>query len=95
MRLLQKVRAAKRGAKREKREAAARDALKEAQAVLQMSPRPSAGRNRASAERGATPSAAASQVRHRPSPAVTWNGPLKKGIHKRMGGAFIENDVLL
>ncbi|CAL8469552.1 g9093 [Coccomyxa elongata] len=50
-----KLRAAKRGAKREKREAAARDALAEAQANLQMSPRPTAGRSRASAEPGGTP----------------------------------------
>ncbi|BDA44710.1 probable peregrin at C-terminar half [Coccomyxa sp. Obi] len=50
-----KLRAAKRGAKREKREAAARDALAEAQANLQTSPRPTAGRSRASAEPGGTP----------------------------------------
>lgn len=49
------MRAAKRGAKREKREAAARDALAEAQANLQLSPRPAAGRSCASAERGSTP----------------------------------------
>ncbi len=54
--MVQKLRAAKRGAKREKREAAARDALAEARAFLQTSPRPTAGRSRASAEPGGTPS---------------------------------------
>ena len=44
------MKALKRGAKREKREAAARDALKEAQAAMPTSPRQAA--NRLRAERG-------------------------------------------
>ncbi len=43
---VQKLKALKRGAKREKREAAARDALKEAQAAMPTSPRQAANRMR-------------------------------------------------
>lgn len=46
----QRLKALKRGAKREKREAAVRDALKEAQAAMPTSPRQVANR-----ARGATP----------------------------------------
>ena len=43
---VQRLKALKRGAKREKREAAARDALKEAQAAMPTSPRQAANRLR-------------------------------------------------
>ena len=43
---VQRLKALKRGAKREKREAAARDALKEAQAAMPTSPRQAANRMR-------------------------------------------------
>ena len=77
---MQRLKALKRGAKREKREAAARDALKEAQAAMPTSPRQAA--NRLRGEPGGTPtrtwqvrceSAACSRLRHLPKvrdPAV-------------------------
>lgn len=50
---LQRIKALKKGAKREKREAAARDAMKEAQAAMPSSPRQVANRMRG--DRGTTP----------------------------------------
>lgn len=53
---MQRLKALKRGQKRERREAAARDALKEAQAAMPTSPRQAASRLRA--DRSITPTRA-------------------------------------
>ena len=53
---VQRLKAMKRGQKRERREAAARDALKEAQAAMPTSPRQAASRLRA--DRSITPTRA-------------------------------------
>ena len=68
---MQRLKALKRGQKRERREAAARDALKEAQAAMPTSPRQAASRLRA--DRSITPTRAwqvpalPAQAQHRSS----------------------------